>query len=166
MGDLPEKVADGQVVSLDYILRLSDGQEIDRSESGFPLEFMQGRGQIIRGLETKLYGMAIGEQKQVTVAPSDGYGEFNPEDFVNVRRDAFPQDFDLKEGEDIQVQDPDTEQVKIAYISEIGPDEVKLDFNHPLAGETLHFEVTIVALRMPSAEELAHGHVHGHGHAH
>ena len=166
MSDLPEKVADGQVVSIDYILRLSDGQEIDRSEAGFPLQFMQGRGQIIGGLESKLYGMAIGEQKQVTVEPSDGYGEFDADDFVDVQRDAFPQDFDLREGADIQVQDPETGQVKIAYISEIKPDEVKLDFNRPLAGETLHFDVTVVALRMPTQEELAHGHVHGPGHAH
>jgi FKBP-type peptidyl-prolyl cis-trans isomerase SlyD len=166
MVDIPEKVADGQVVSIDYILRLSDGQEIDRSESGFPLQFVQGRGQIIRGLESKLYGMAIGEQKQVTVAPSDGYGEFDPEDFADVQRDAFPQDFDLNEGEDVQVQDPDSGQVKTAFVSEIGPDEVKLDFNHPLAGETLHYEVTVAALRMPTEEELAHGHVHGPGNAH
>lgn len=166
MGDLPEKVADGQVVSLDYVLSLADGQEIDRSESDFPLQFVQGRGQIISGLESKLYGLAIGEQKQVTVAPSDGYGEIDPDDFADFQRDAFPQDFDFKEGEDIQVQDPDSGQMKTAYVSEIGPDTVKLDFNHPLAGETLHFEVTVVALRMPTAEELAHGHVHGPGHAH
>jgi len=166
MVDLPERVAEGQVVSLDYVLRLSDGQEIDRSESGFPLQFVQGRGQIISGLESKLYGMAIGEQKQVSVAPSDGYGEFDPEDFTTVPRDAFPKDFDLEEGEDIQVQDPDSGQVKVAYVSEIRPDDVKLDFNHPLAGETLHFEVKVVALRMPTAEELAHGHVHGPGHSH
>lgn len=166
MSNTPDKVDDGQVVSLQYVLHLSDGQEVDRSEDGSPLEFIQGRGQIVPGLESKLYGMAIGEQKQVVVQPSDGYGEFDPQDFTFVPRNAFPKDFEIEEGEDIQVQDPDTGQVKVAYISELQSGRVKLDFNHPLAGETLHFEVTVVGLREPTPEELAHGHVHGPGHSH
>ena len=91
-------VEDDVVVSLDYTLRLDDGQVVDTSDDAEPLEFLQGRGQIIPGLEKNLYGMHVGEQKEVVVPPDDGYGEFDPEAFQQIPMDAFPADIELEPG--------------------------------------------------------------------
>ena len=159
-------VADDTVVSLDYSLRLDSGEEIDRSSDDEPLQFIQGREQIIPGLENALYGMIVGDEKLVTISPEDGYGEYESENFVIMPRDSFPPDIELIVGESLFVRDSESDQEYSAYIAEVGDESVKLDFNHPLAGERLHFKVRIVALRDATTEELAHGHVHGPGHAH
>ena len=154
------------VVSIDYVLTLANSEEIDHSDPGEPLEYLHGRGQIISGLEKELGGLSLGDQKKVAVPPSDGYGEFDPEEFVTLPRDAFPSDMKMEVGEQISLRDSDDESEIEAYVAEIGSDDVKLDLNHPLAGETLHFDVTVVGLRPATSQELSHGHVHGHGHAH
>ncbi len=159
-------VVDDTVVSLDYSLRLENGEEVDRSNGDEPLQFIQGNEEIIPGLENALYGMIVGEEKLVTISPGDGYGEYESENYVMMPRDSFPPDMDLIVGERLFVRDSESDQEYPAYIDEVGDEAVKLDFNHPLAGETLHFKVKIVALRDATTEELAHGHVHGPGHAH
>ena len=166
MTDTKLTVADGLVVSLDYSLRLDDGGEvIDSSVGQEPLEFLQGRGQLIPGLERELYGMAVGDEKDVVVAPADGYGDFDPEAFQLVPRDVFPPDMSLTPGMGLHMRDR-AGQVFEAYVAEVRPDGVLLDFNHPLAGKTLYFNVKIAGLRPATDEELAHGHVHGAGHEH
>jgi FKBP-type peptidyl-prolyl cis-trans isomerase SlyD len=157
------KVQDGQVIAMDYILHV-EGEVIDSSEDQEPLEFIQGAGNIIPGLERELTGMAIGESKKVIVAPADGYGELDTEAFIDVPRDQFPSDIPLEVDTELQVRDQD-DRVQMARIDRVGADTVRLDFNHPLAGKELHFDVTIIALRAPTPEELEHGHVH-HGHDH
>jgi FKBP-type peptidyl-prolyl cis-trans isomerase SlyD len=158
-------VADDVVVSLDYTLRLDDGEVADTSEGGEPLEFLQGQGQIVPGLEQALYGMNVGDQKDVVVAPANGYGEEDPDAYEMVDRDVFPPDLDLKPGMGIRMRDSSGEAL-IAYVEEIQPDGVLLDLNHPLAGETLHFQVKIAGLRAATIEEMAHGHPHGAGDEH
>ena len=153
-------VADGLVVSLDYTLRLDDGEIVDSSADQEPLEFLQGQGQIIPGLEQALYGMAVDDQKDVVVAPADGYGEEDPDAFELVERDVFPPDLDLRPGIGLRMRDESGEAM-VAYVAEVRPDGVVLDFNHPLAGETLYFQVKIAGLRPATSEELAHGHAHG-----
>lgn len=153
-------VADGMVVSLDYTLRLDDGQVIDSSDGREAFQFLQGRGQIIPGLEQALYGMAIGEEKEVEVTPADGYGETDPDAYQRVPHDIFPQDMELTEGTELHLKDQSGRAIE-AYVAEISPEGVLLDFNHPLAGETLYFQVRITDLRPGTSEELAHGHVHG-----
>jgi FKBP-type peptidyl-prolyl cis-trans isomerase SlyD len=159
------KVTDGLVVSLDYTLRLDDGEVIDTSTGQAPLEFLQGQGQIIPGLEQALYGMAVDDRKDVVVAPADGYGELDPDAFELVDRDVFPPDLDLRPGIGLRMRD-DSGQALDAYVAEVRPDAVLLDFNHPLAGETLYFQVKVAGLRSASSEELAHGHVHDAAHGH
>jgi FKBP-type peptidyl-prolyl cis-trans isomerase SlyD len=161
----PMMVQDGMVVSLEYSLRLDDGEVIDSSTDGEPLLFLQGAGQIITGLEQALYGMAVGEEKQVTVVPADGYGEMDPQGVQFFPTSNFPEDMELEVGMALQAQD-NSGHVHTVYVSEVQQDGVMLDFNHPLAGETLHFQARIAALRPATDEELAHGHVHGHAHAH
>ena len=158
------KIQDGQVVSMDYTLRV-DGEVIDTSEGRGPLEFIQGTGNIIPGLERELYGLVIGDNKKVSVAPADAYGELDKEAYIDVPRAEFPSDIPLEKGIEIQVRDQ-SNQPMYARIDSIGPESIKLNFNHPLAGKTLNFDVAIVALRDPTPDELAHGHVHGAGHEH
>lgn len=159
MADHALTVEDGIVVSLDYTLSLDNGQVVDSSSGRAPLDFVQGSGQIIPGLEQALAGMAIGDGKAVTVVPSDGYGEVDPGAFQLLPFDAFPSDMELSPGLQMQVRD-ETGRVFPVQIAEVRSDGVLLDFNHPLAGETLHFQVKVVGLRQATKEELDHGHVH------
>lgn len=154
------KVADDLVVSMHYTLTLDDGQIVDSSDGGDPLEFLQGFGQIIPGLEKALYGMAVGDNKRVVVAAADGYGEVDPEAFQSVPRTIFPEDLELVEGMGLRMRDQESGQLIETYVAEVGSAEVLLDFNHPLAGEELTFDVEIADLRSATAEELSHGHVH------
>ncbi len=148
-------IGDGVVVSLDYTLRLDDGSVVDSSEDA-PLEFIQGQGAIIAGLERALYGMNIGEEKDVVVAPEEGYGEFNSELLETLPRSVFPKDIELEEGMGLRMRTPAGETV-VVYVDTIAESEVTVDFNHPLAGETLHFHVKIADLREATSEELANG---------
>ncbi len=120
---------------------------------------------MIKGLETALYGLKAGDKKHVSVPAVDGYGEYDPEAIVDVVRSEFPPEIPLKPGVELEVSDEDGD-VQFATIVSLTKSHVKLDFNHPLAGKTLEFDVTINELRAASSEELDHGHVHGHGHGH
>ena len=157
-------VQDGQVVSLEYTLTVDD-EVLDSSEGEQPLEFLQGGGNIIPGLERAIYGMKIGESKSVVVAPADAYGEVDDEAYTSVPRTDFPAGVPLEEGTELNVTDEDGKEAT-AYIDSFDDETVRLDFNHPLAGAELHFDVKVVGLRAPTAEELAHGHVHSHEHHH
>lgn len=168
-------VQDDTVVSMDYALRLADGQIADSSEGREPLEFVQGHGNIIPGLERALYGMSEGEEKDVTVAPADAYGEFDSDMFETLPREAFPADVDLEMGMAFRMR-TETGQVVVATISEMDEEDVTLNLNHPLAGQTLYFHVKIAGLREATPEELAGGcascgggcgdDCHGHGCGH
>jgi len=98
------KVDDGQVVSMDYVLKV-DGKVVDSSEAGNPLQFIQGMGHIIPGLEHELYDMKIGENKKVVVLPKDGYGEVDAEAFMDVPRDSFPTDVPLEKGTELELRE-------------------------------------------------------------
>ena len=158
------KVDDGQVVSMHYTLHV-DGQVVDSSEGKEPLQFIQGMGHIIHGLEHELYDMKIGEKKDVVVAPKDGYGETNPEAFMDVPRKSFPPDVPLKLGTELELRDQN-DQPAYARIDEVTDNNVHLNMNHPLAGKELHFSIQIANLRPASDEEVSHGHVHGEEHHH
>lgn len=154
------KVEDNKVVSLHYTLTSDEGEVLDSSEGGQPLEFVQGQGQIIPGLEKELYDMEVGEEKQVTVPPAEGYGERQPDQVQALPRDAFPPDMDIEEGMAVQMRDSNTGQVYQAVVTDVEPETVQVDFNHPLAGENLNFEVKVADVRDATDEELEHGHAH------
>lgn len=167
MADNELRVTDGLVVSMDYTLRADDeeGEVLDTSSGRSPLQFLQGTGQIIPGLERELYGMAVGDEKDVVVEPSEGYGEFDPEAFTEVPLNAFPDTMTVEPGVGLTVRDESGNTYE-AYVAEVHEESAVLDFNHPLAGQTLYFNVRIADLRQPTAEEQAHGHVHGDDHDH
>jgi len=152
------------VVSMEYTLQV-DGEEIDSSKGQDPLQFLVGYGNIISGLEREMTGMKVGDSKDVVIQPEDAYGEYDDEAFMEVPRDQFPQDMPVEEGLELSVRD-DQGQSRYARIDIVEGDTVTLNFNHPLAGDELHFSVKVVNLREPTEEELEHGHVHDDGHHH
>jgi len=154
-------VADDIVVRLDYTLTLSDGEIYDSSDETGPLELLQGQGQIIAGLEEALYGMTVGDEKDVVVTPDYAYGEYDPDAVQTLPRDIFPADMEIEVGMAIDLYDEEAEEEVEAYVAEVQRDAVVIDFNHPLAGETLSFHVKVVGLRPALPEEIEHGHVHG-----
>jgi FKBP-type peptidyl-prolyl cis-trans isomerase SlyD len=155
----PSIVADDVVVSIDYSLTV-DGEVIDSTEGDEPLQFLQGHQNIIPGLERELAGMKIGDAKQVTVSPAEAYGDVDPENVIDVPRDEFPEEIPMEVGTELEVRNADGE-VLSATIAEVNGETIRLDFNHPLAGKQLTFDVTVTDLREATEEELAHGHVHG-----
>lgn len=152
------KVRDDIVVSLDYTLKV-DGEVIDSSEGMEPLQFIQGKGEIIQGLESELYGLSVGDRKEVKVSPEQGYGSIDPENYTDIPRSEFPPEIPLEAGTELEMTDEDGE-VYDARILSVDAENVHLDFNHPLAGKNLNFTVEVVDLRPATPEELAHGHVH------
>jgi len=159
-----DSVQNDVVVSMEYTLHV-DGEKIDSSEGQDPLQFLVGYGNIITGLEREMLGMRVGETKDVVVQPGEAYGEFDEEAFMAVPRNQFPKDMPLEEGLELTVKD-DTGQSRYARVDAIDGETVTLNFNHPLAGDELHFNVKVVGLREPTTEELEHGHVHDGGHHH
>ncbi len=166
MTESNQVVADNVVVSMDYVLKLDNDEVVDHSEEDAPMEYLHGYKNIVPGLESQLAGMSIGDEKKVTVTPELGYGVRDPEGEAEYPRDTFPDSLKIEVGEPVAMRDSESGESFQAYITEIHPETVMLDFNHPLAGETLHFKVRIAGLREPTSEELSHGHVHQAGHAH
>lgn len=152
------------IVAIDYSLTV-DGEVIDSSAEREPLEFLQGYGNIIPGLEREMLGMEIGESKDVVVAALDGYGEVNEETFMEVPSNQFPEHIPVEVGTELEVENEEGEPT-YARIEKIENNMALLNFNHPLAGKELHFAVQVIALREPTEEELAHRHVHHEGHEH
>jgi len=160
------RIEKGRVVDLDYSLHLGDGEVVDRSEPGEPLTYLHGEGEIVPGLENALEGMEQGQQKQVVVAPGEGYGDHDARRVQRVPREAFPPGFVPEVGMELSAQGPDGEEVPFV-IQQVEPSAVTIDLNHPLAGKTLHFDVTVRGVREATPDELQHGHAHGpEGHGH
>ena len=151
-------VQDNLVVKLDYKLIVED-EMLESTEDGEPILFIQGIGQIISGLENALYGMEVGDQKTVVIQPEDAYGEYDPESIQEAKKEEFSEEVPLDVGTFLDMED-DEGDVLSAQIIAAEEDTVTLDFNHPLAGKPLTFEITLTDLRPASEEELDHGHVY------
>lgn len=151
-------IQDNDVVSLKYTLHVED-EVMESTEEDKPIEFIQGLGQVIPGLEEGIYGLSVGDQKTLAVEASDAYGEFDPESRQKIKQEEFSEEIPLDVGTFLDFRDDDGD-VLSAQIIERDEDTVTVDFNHPLAGKDLVFEVEIVGLRPATQEELAHGHVH------
>ena len=138
---MPVAVEDGATVKLHYKLTV-DGQVVDSSEGREPLRYIHGQRQIVPGLERELTGMQPGESKHVTVPPKDGYGDVDPQAFIQVPKEQLPADVTLQVGLPLRGTSADGRPFR-AMISEVGEDRVTLDLNHPLAGKTLEFDVEV-----------------------
>lgn len=139
-------IATGSKVSIEYTLTLvGDDKVIDSNVGGQPLAYTQGSGQIIPGLENALTGKKAGDSLKVTVSPEEGYGPVNQEAIIEVQTENLPADA-RKVGMQVQGQTPEGQMVQ-AQVVEMRENTAILDFNHPLAGKTLHFDVRIVGVQ-------------------
>jgi FKBP-type peptidyl-prolyl cis-trans isomerase SlyD len=155
------QIATDAVVSIHYTLTDDAGETLDSSAGGEPLAYLHGKGNLIRGLEDALTGKQAGDKLQVTVAPANGYGEYDKALIQNVPRRSFKGVGNVQVGMQFQVQSP--QGARMVTVTRVAGDMVTVDGNHPLAGKNLNFDVEIAEVRTASEEELAHGHVHGPG---
>ena len=147
------KIAQHTYVRIDYTLTLESGEVADKSSKGEPLGFLFGTGQIIPGLEKALEGMEAGQSAKITVEAADGYGETREELLRDLPRENFPDDLKLEPGIGFEAKGP---HGPVTFrLREVREDTVVADFNHPLAGQQLHFDVAVTEVREPTAEELA-----------
>ena len=159
------KAAKGKVVSMHYALTDSAGEVLDSSEGGAPLDYLHGYGNIIPGLEKALEDKEAGEKLKAVIPPEDGYG---------IREEALVKELPLsnfQNSDEVEVgaqfQAETSEGPRLATVTKIDDKNVTVDLNHPLADQTLNFDIDVVAVRDATEEELTHGHVHGpEGHGH
>lgn len=142
-------IKDGSLVSIDYTLTDGKGQVMDTNKGKPPLVFTKGTGQIIPGLDKELLGMKVGQEKKVQVKPEDGYGPVNPAAFQEVPKDKLPPEA-LQVGSNLMARGPQGQPIPVR-VHEIKVETVVIDFNHPMAGKTLFFDVKIVDIK--SGEE-------------
>ena len=156
------QIAKDKVVLINYTLKNDAGDVIDSSEGSDPLAYLHGAENIIPGLEKALEGKAAGDSLSVNIPPAEAYGEFDESKVQAVPKEMFEDAGEVTVGAQYHAAGPDGGYITIT-VTEISDDSVTVDANHPLAGENLNFDVTIVEIREASAEELEHGHVHGPG---
>lgn len=155
-----DTISDGVVAIIHYTLKNDQGEVLDSSEGGDPLPYLHGASNIVPGLERELEGLSVGDKKDVSVAPEEGYGVVNPAMIQAVPRDAFPEDAEVAPGVQFLMQGEGGHPIPI-WVTAVENDTVTIDANHPLAGQTLHFSIEVAAIRLPTDEEKAHGHPHG-----
>lgn len=158
------KIEANKVASFDYKLTNNAGEVLDSSEGGEPLAYLHGADNIIPGLEKELTGLSVGDSRTVTVPPEQGYGMHSEELIQAVPRSMFEGVDQIEVGMTFQAETDAGPQVVV--VAAVDDENVTIDGNHPLAGETLHFDVTITEVRDATGEELEHGHVHAGGHCH
>lgn len=149
------QVDNQKVVTLDYTLTESQGEILDQSQGG-DFSYLHGSGNIIPGLEQALEGKQPGEELSVTLNPDDAYGERDERLIQSVPKDMFPEGTEVTVGSQFQAQGPDGAPIPLV-VTNIGDQEVEVDANHPLAGETLNFEVKVVDVREATDGEIEEG---------
>ena len=146
------------MVAVDYVLTV-DGAVADRSQPGHPLEFVFGTGMLLPKFEAAIEGKVAGDKVAFTLAPADGYGETDPQAIVELPKSVFMMDGKIAEdilfvGSQIPMADANGNRL-LGVVREVGAESVTMDFNHPMAGKTLNFEVEVVSVREVTPEDLA-----------
>ncbi len=138
------KATKGRKVAVHYRGTLDDGEEFDSSESREPLEFVVGEGDVIPGFAKAIVGMEAGQRKRVTLEAEDAYGPYEDELVIDGPRDAFPEG-EIQVGQSFTVHLRDGEEA-VGRVVRVEKDTVALDFNHPLAGKRLTFDLRVVSV--------------------
>jgi len=153
------KISKGKVVSIHYALTDPTGEVLDSSEGQAPLDYLHGYGNIIAGLEKALEDKEAGKKLKAVIPPEDGYG-IREESLVKILPLAsFQSPDEVAVGAQFQAET--SEGPRLATVTKLDHKTVTVDLNHPLADQTLNFDIDVVAVREATEEELAHGHVHG-----
>lgn len=149
-----DTVSHGKQVSIHYTLTLDDGTVVSTTRDGTPLTYIQGTHNIVPGLEKALEGLSVGKSLTVRVPPADGYGEFQSGKIVEVKKSEI--NGELKVGALLEGARP-TGEVLRSRVVEIKDDTVVLDFNHPMAGKHLNYEVAVVGVQDSPASNTGQG---------
>ena len=155
------QVADDMAVSIHYTLTNDAGEVLDSSEGSEPLNYLQGSGNIISGLDRAVLGKVVGDKFNVRIPAEDAYGEIEEDMLDVISREMFEGVDNVEVG--MQFNADVSSGAGIVTIVAIEGDDVTIDGNHPLAGQALTFEVEVVDVRLATKEELSHGHIHGAG---
>ncbi|WP_290698486.1 peptidylprolyl isomerase [Amphritea sp.] len=155
------QIADNKIVLIHYTLSNLDDEVMDSSAGGEPLAYLHGKGNIVPGLEKELLGKKVGDKVKVEVSPEEGYGELNEELIQEVERAAFEGVEAIEVGMRFMAQTAWGQQPVV--VTAVTEETVIVDGNHPLADQSLKFDVEVVEVRDASEEELEHGHAHGEG---
>jgi FKBP-type peptidyl-prolyl cis-trans isomerase SlyD len=158
------QIAHQTVVQMHYTLKDDNGNTIDSSVGKEPLEYIQGLGMIVPGLEKAMVGKSVGDKFEVVVLPAEGYGEYNKGLVSEIPKTAFQGD-DVQVGMTFYAQTPNG--ILPIRILEIKEDKVTVDANHELAGKNLNFAIEVVSVRQATEKELEslqHHHCHCHDH--
>lgn len=140
------KVEKGQSIKVHYRGTFNDGREFDNSQKrGQPINFIVGAGNVIQGFEKAVLGMSEGETKSITLSPEAAYGPINPEAFIEVEKERFPEDFNFQKDGFVRSTRFDGRPV-FGKITEVKEESVVLDVNHPMAGKELNFEIQVVEI--------------------
>lgn len=166
-------ISQNKVVSLTYELKLNDnmGETVDMAEASAPLMFIYGTGSMLPKFESHLENLKVKDTFEFTLDPADAYGDTINEAIVDLPMEIFKIEGKIDEemlvvGSFVPMQDNEGHPLE-GKILEVNDENVKMDFNHPLAGKTLHFTGQIIEMRDATEDEITHGHVHGpHGHHH
>jgi FKBP-type peptidyl-prolyl cis-trans isomerase SlyD len=155
-----------KVVTLNYKLSDDQGNVIQTTKENEPFIYLSGNKQILPKLEEAIDGMIIGGKKNIELSSSEAYGDYDEKAIQQVKKEAFPDGANLEPGMEYMAHSPEGQPVPFV-IKEVKDEDVTIDFNHPLAGKNLNFDVELVDVRDATSEELEHGHVHGaDGHHH
>ncbi len=141
-------VTNGKRISIEYTLTLPDNTQVDTNIGGEPLTYIQGGREILPALQQQLLGLEVGESKRVTLSPEEGYGAVDPNAFQEVNKDLIPEDARAV-GTPLMARDA-SGRTHHLRVHEVKESTVVLDFNHPLAGKTLVFDVKILSIEDPS----------------
>lgn len=159
------KIEDNRVVTLDYSLWNQEGELIDSSSANGALEYLHGYQAIMPGLEKALNGKQAGSEIDVTLTGDDAYGDYDPGLVFEVSRTEFPDGLDLYEGFEFEAEIKD--QIRFCTVEKLSDSgQVKINANHPLAGQKLRVKANVLAVRTATDEEIEHGHVHSGDHHH
>ena len=150
-----------KVIGFHYTLKNAEGDVLDSSEGDHPMLYLVGSGQILLALDKEMSAMSVGDKKSVTLSAKDGYGEVDPGLKMNVKLNQFPPETDVKKVLQFRINN-EPGSLMFRVLNVLG-EEVFIDGNHPLAGQSLHFDVEITEKRPATKDEIAHGHAHGQG---